>query len=368
MPEQARRFRRGPTTAPYPSISLETRMAALDSPRRIDSPARPVPDAATGPSAPAEPPIGHLVGAGPGGALSADFLLPPRPAVPSAGWRRVLYTLSFGRYNPGLSPRQLADMTRLEQIRTPLRGCHRIAVISLKGGVGKTTTTAALGATLAELRGDRVIAVDANPDAGTLGGRLRRDSDRTVRDLLDDLEAISTYADVRRYTSQAPSRLEVVASDTDPAVSQAFGEADYRSVSDVLGRFYSVILTDSGTGLLHSAMRGVLGLADSLIVVSSASVDGARSASATLDWLGAHGYGGLVERSVAVVSNVRPGSGAVDLDRLAEHFAARCRAVVRIPFDPHLETGAEVDLDRLKPATRRAWQTLAAHVAVDFAR
>lgn len=302
------------------------------------------------------------------GQLTAQSLLPPRSPIPVTGWRHLLYRLSSGRYNPGPAPREVAEQALLERIRTPLGGCHRIAVISLKGGVGKTTTTVALGATLAELRGDRVIAVDANPDAGTLGERLPRDSDRTVRDLLDDLEQIATYADVRRYTSQASSRLEVVASDSDPAVSQAFGEPDYRSVSEVLGRFYSVILTDSGTGLLHSAMRGVLGLADSLIVVSSASVDGARSASATLDWLLAHGYAGLVDRSIAVISNVRPGSGAVNLDRLQEHFAARCRAVVRIPFDAHLETGAEVDLDRLRPATRHAWRQLAAAVAADFTR
>ncbi|MEK8172751.1 AAA family ATPase [Streptomyces sp. M19] len=56
--------------------------------------------------------------------------------------------------------------------------CYRIAVISLKGGVGKTTTTTALGATLATERQDKVIAIDANPDAGTLGRRVRRETGR----------------------------------------------------------------------------------------------------------------------------------------------------------------------------------------------
>ena len=53
-------------------------------------------------------------------------------------------------------------------------------------------------------------------------------------------------------------------------------------------------MTDCGTGLLHSAMAGILGLADQIVLVSSPSVDGARSASATLDWLEAHDYGDLV--------------------------------------------------------------------------
>jgi hypothetical protein len=53
-----------------------------------------------------------------------------------------------------------------------LRRCATIAVISPKGGVGKTTTTALLGSLLAFLRRDRVIAVETNPDWGSLGRRL----------------------------------------------------------------------------------------------------------------------------------------------------------------------------------------------------
>ena len=88
--------------------------------------------------------------------------------------------------NPGASPREqeLNDLTEL--IRTPLRGDYRIAVMSLKGGVGKTTTTVALGSVLAEERGDRVIAIDANPDFGTLAQRVAADAAgaATIRDLL----------------------------------------------------------------------------------------------------------------------------------------------------------------------------------------
>jgi MinD-like ATPase involved in chromosome partitioning or flagellar assembly len=85
-----------------------------------------------------------------------------------------------------------------------------------------------------------------------------------------------------------------------------------------------------------------------------------------MDWLDAHGHGDLVKNSVAVINCVHRSAGGVDLDRVAEHFAARCRAVVRIPFDAHLEEGAEVDLDRLEPATRLALLKLAAAVADAF--
>jgi len=84
--------------------------------------------------------------------------------------------------------------------------------------------------------------VDANPDRGTLGQRVATETSATVRDLLADA-AIDRYSDVRWYTSQAVSRLEVVASDSDPAVSEAFSEADYRQAMAVLERFYNIVLT-----------------------------------------------------------------------------------------------------------------------------
>ncbi|SLJ66350.1 ESX-1 secretion-associated protein EspI [Mycobacteroides abscessus subsp. abscessus] len=86
-------------------------------------------------------------------------------------------------------------------------------MLSLKGGVGKTTTTMGLGSIFASIRGDRVIAVDANPDFGTLSQRVPLQTRSTVRDLLLD-PSIERYSDVRRHTSQATSRLEVLASTT----------------------------------------------------------------------------------------------------------------------------------------------------------
>jgi MinD-like ATPase involved in chromosome partitioning or flagellar assembly len=251
-------------------------------------------------------------------------------------------------------------------VQRPLRGCHRIAVLSLKGGVGKTTVTATLGATLASVRGDRVIAVDANPDRGTLSQKVPLETPATVRHLLRDAEGIEAYSDVRAYTSQGESRLEVLASESDPAVSEAFSSDDYTRTLEVLERFYSLVLTDCGTGLMHSAMAAVLAKADALIVISSGSVDGARSASATLDWLDAHGHQEMVRNSVAVINAVRPRSGKVDMSKVIDHFNRRCRAVLQVPFDPHLEEGAEISLDRLRPETREALIELAAVVAAGF--
>lgn len=298
--------------------------------------------------------------------LSTVALLGQPKRAPAEGWRKWLYYGSFRLINLGDGPKARRRQALTAEIQRPLRGCHRIAVLSLKGGVGKTTITATLGATLASLRGDRVIAVDANPDRGTLGEKVPLESPATVRHLLRDAKGIKAYSDVRAYTSQGPSRLEVLASESDPAVSEAFSSDDYSRTLEVLERFYSLVLTDCGTGLMHSAMAAVLANADTLVVISSGSVDGARSASATLDWLDAHGHQDMVRSSIAVINAVRPRSGKVDMHKVVDHFSRRCRAVVEVPFDPHLEEGAEISLDRLKPETRAALLELAAEVAVGF--
>lgn len=298
--------------------------------------------------------------------LSSAQLLRPQKQPPRTGWRRAVYVASGHSINLGEGPADRRRRELITRVNQPLQGCYKIAMLSLKGGVGKTTMTATLGSTFASLRGDRVIAVDANPDRGTLSQKSPLETTATVRHLLRDAHRIRKYSDIRAYTSQGPSRLEIVASEQDPAVSEAFSENDYRRTVTLLEHFYTIMLTDCGTGLMHSAMKGVLELADSLVIVSSGSIDGARSASGTIDWLQAHGFGELAARSVTVINSVRTGSGKVDVAKLSAHFATRCRAVVRIPFDPHLEEGAEVDLDRLAPPTRMALLELAAVVADDF--
>ncbi|BFO15806.1 hypothetical protein SHKM778_21940 [Streptomyces sp. KM77-8] len=272
------------------------------------------------------------------------------------------------RFKLGGKKEEAERQRKLELIRTPVLSCYRIAVISLKGGVGKTTTTTALGSTLATERQDKILAIDANPDAGTLGRRVRRETGATIRDLVQAIPYLNSYMDIRRFTSQASSGLEIIANDVDPAVSTTFNDEDYRRAIDVLGKQYPIILTDSGTGLLYSAMRGVLDLADQLIIISTPSVDGASSASTTLDWLSAHGYADLVSRSLTVISGVRDTGKMIKVDDIVAHFRTRCRGVLVVPFDEHLAAGAEVDLDMMRPKVREAYFNLAALVAEDFVR
>lgn len=64
--------------------------------------------------------------------------------------------------------------------------------------------------------------------------------------------------------------------------------------------------------------------------------------------------------------NQVPRRPVVDLPEMREHFGGRCRAVIDIPFDPHLTEGAATDLALVSRRTRRAYLNLAAAIADGF--
>jgi MinD-like ATPase involved in chromosome partitioning or flagellar assembly len=296
--------------------------------------------------------------------LTESAVLRRRSDRPASGWRRAVYAATGGAINPGIGPAEQRRQELALRIRSWLPAPRQIVVASLKGGVGATTVSALLGLTFAEHRGDRIIALDANPDAGTLADRLTGTCDSTVRNLLDEIDSVRSLSDVARFTTPA-GRLHVLASEQDPALSEEFTRAEYEQVCGLLVRFYNVVVTDAGTGLVHPAMAGTLAAADSLVVVGSLTVDGASRASRTLDWLVARGHEERAARAVVAFCAGRS-SEEVDSERLRAHFTSRCRAVVEVPHDPHLAAGGRVDLAALAPATSDAFLEMAALLADEF--
>ncbi|MBD3940711.1 MinD/ParA family protein [Microbacterium sp. NEAU-LLC] len=298
--------------------------------------------------------------------LTADRLLDPHQVVkpePEGAWQHFVYSLSGRRINLGDSKRARARKELDRRIAAPLSGGARfVPVLSRKGGVGKTTVTTLLGMALADARDDRVIAVDANPDRGTLAERISRDSGKTVRDLVRISPEVVGFNDLSGIVARDETRLDVVASDTDPRVSEAFNDADYRDVAALAAHYYSVVLTDTGTGIVHSVMGATLDLADQLVIVAGLSVDEARLASETLTWLETNGYADKVRSAIVVLNNAKPGHPLVQLDELEAHFRTRVRAVARVPYDPHIAAGSAITFRELQPATREAARELAAMV------
>ena len=283
--------------------------------------------------------------------------------APEGFWQRFLYEISFHLINVGDSRAVRERKAMDRRIAQPFdHGARFVPVLTRKGGVGKTTVTTLLGMAMAEVRDDRVIAIDANPDRGTLSERVPKSTGATVRDVVNLASGISGFTDFAELVSKDPTRLHVLASDTDPLLSEAFDEDDYNVVADQAARFYSIVLTDCGTGVVHSVMKPTLERADGLVIVSGGSIDEARLASETLTWLEANGYGALVSNAVVALNTATQGTNVVKLDEIEDHFLSRVRDVVRIPYDPFLAAGSVVDWKLLSPYTREAARELAALV------
>jgi len=184
----------------------------------------------------------------------------------------------------------------------------------------------------------------------------------TVRDVVTRASSIQAFSEFQTLISRDDTRLDVLASDADPMVSEAFDELDYTIVADMAARFYSVVITDCGTGIVHSVMRATLQRADGIVVVSGGSVDEARLASETLTWLESNGCADLVKNAVVALNTSTQGTNLVKLEEIEAHFRSRVREIVRVPYDPALATGSTIRYDELRPLTREAARELAALV------
>lgn len=297
--------------------------------------------------------------------LTPDRILEiPRQVIRPEGFpNSAIYWTTLGLVNRGDSDAVLHRKATDAAISRHFNGGSRfVPILTRKGGVGKTTTTALLGMALARVREDRVIAIDANPDRGTLAERFPKATEKTVRDVVSQAASIQSFTAFSDYVSRDRNRLDILASDTDPMLSEAFDENDYNVVADIVAKYYSVVLTDCGTGIVHSVMKATLERADGFVIVSGGSFDEARLAAETLTWLESNGYADLVRKSVVCINTATQGTNLVKLNEIENHFKSRVREIVRMPYDPLLAAGSVIEWGQLKSHTRAAARELAALV------
>lgn len=243
----------------------------------------------------------------------------------------------------------------------PNAGPRRIAVVGLKGGVGKTTLSVLLAGIYTQVRGEAVLLLDADPTFGSLLLRTGVAPAYSARDLAGrgDPGELATLAP---YLSQSAPGTWVLPSGLDPGESARFDEATYASTMDVVHRYFPVMVTDCGAGLSGSLMNQLLGGTHTLVFATSPSVDGLTATYAGLRWIADRGFGALVANSLVAVTAVPRRGAPVDLAAAAKRFDGVCRGLLSIPDDPHLRAGGRIDHNELGGHTRTALLHLAAEV------
>ncbi|MCV7148760.1 MinD/ParA family ATP-binding protein [Mycobacterium riyadhense] len=291
----------------------------------------------------------------------------PAKLVSKRGWRRWVHTLT--RINFGLSRDEKYELDLCTRIARRPRGSYQIGILGLKGGAGKTTTTVTLGTTLAQVRGDRILVLDADPGAGNLAERAGRSSPSSIADLLADKE-LSHYNDIRAHTSVNSANLEILPAAEYTAAKRGLSGEDLRRTVDTVSKFYNLVLADCGAGLFDPVTLGVLETASAIVIVTNVSVDSARQADIALDWLRNNGYQDLLNRACVVINHVALGETNIAEKQLVRQFERQVQPgrVVLLPWDKHIAAGTEIQLDLLDPLYKRRVLELAAALSDDFER
>jgi len=159
-----------------------------------------------------------------------------------------------------------------------------IVVTSGKGGVGKTTTTATLGAALA-LRGKRSLVVDADIGLRNLDVILGLEN-RIVFNLVDVAKEVCKPNQATIKSKKTTNLYLLPASQTDD--KDVVSEDDVRRVLDQYRREFHYILVDSPAGI-EQGFRNACAGADRAIIVTTPEVSAIRDADRVTGLLSSRG-------------------------------------------------------------------------------
>ncbi|MBU0460960.1 MAG: AAA family ATPase [Nanoarchaeota archaeon] len=141
-----------------------------------------------------------------------------------------------------------------------IQGGKIIGVISLKGGVGKTTTVTNLGALLANEFSKKVLVVDANFSAPNLGLHVGIvNPNKTIHDVLSD--KIPIYSAIRSHELG----FDIIPASLNPKKINPF---KLKSKLESVRNNYDIILIDSSPTLNEEILTTMIA-SDHLLVVTS---------------------------------------------------------------------------------------------------
>lgn len=330
-------------------------------------PPRPEDDLTAEPESNGETPAPATDGESPLPRRSEVRFVNPTKTRPRTGVRAAVYAVTGGLVNLGQSALEQETDELAKRISRKLTGSHSTAFLSLKGGVGKSSTTGGVGMMLAEYRGDPPCAVDMNPDSGDLAERVVGEANydhataSTVTDVVRDAGKIESLTDLSRYMHHA-NRLHVIAGEQDPAVSDAITAEDHARIQALVARYYSIVLTDCGTGVSHPAMAGILGSVSNVVIATGYAVSGAKRAAAVIEWLRNHGYAHLADSAIVVITDKDGVSSQVNRQAIREHLSGAAAHLIEVPRDAAVADGDQISPDRVSSATRLAWMQAAAAI------
>ncbi|MGW2830561.1 nucleotide-binding protein [Streptomyces sp. NPDC001286] len=252
----------------------------------------------------------------------------------------------------------VAEETRVgRELQQPVTSGRVIAVTSIRGGVGKTTTAALLARAFNHYRHDPVLALEADAALGTLPVRLGAESVRwSVGDLAQILKPSMQLTDVIGYLVPVSGGGWLLPA-SQGRVGAPLDIRTYRKATLALRRYFGVTVVDCET-LPGEVARTAMDTAHARVVVAPLTAEGVGGTRVVLDWLARLPHSALASTVVALISATPDPN--LDLRTATAHLRETGVSVVHLPYDRHLAAGGPIRTELLGSATRRAATRLAA--------
>ncbi|MCH8815829.1 MAG: AAA family ATPase [Chloroflexi bacterium] len=143
-----------------------------------------------------------------------------------------------------------------------------LAVFGAKGGVGKSTIASNLGVALAGDLGQSVVLVDGDNSFGDVAAMLETHVERTVLDLVRDVDTVDRAELTEYLTRHDDSGLWLLPAPTEPLRWRSVTPDAIRKVITVLTRRFDVVLVDTA-GVLNDFSLAILEESNMVLWVTS---------------------------------------------------------------------------------------------------
>ena len=162
-----------------------------------------------------------------------------------------------------------------------------IAVVSAKGGAGKTAISTNLGVGLAMQRPGRVVVVDLDVQFGDVGHALRLLPEHTLTDIVaqgGDPDPTVVKASLTNH----PSGVYVLSAPESPAEAEDVRPAQITAIIEILAREFDYVILDTPAGLDEITLTAMESATDLLLVCGTdvASIRSMRKEVEAFDQIG----------------------------------------------------------------------------------
>lgn len=220
---------------------------------------------------------------------------------------------------------------------------RKIVITSGKGGVGKTTTVAALGKKLAQ-NGARVVLIDVDIGLNNLDVIMGLDS-KVIYDLCDVIENRCRLKQALVQDNEEP--LLYVLPSNHIFTSKVISSINIKNIVDELQEYFDFILIDCPAGIDKGFHRAVY-CADEAIVITTPHLSSIRDADKVINLLNSYTLS-----DISVIVNRVRGDLILKGDMINENEISdllNCKLLGVVPEDDFVNTSQNLNLSEANKA------------------